>query len=69
MTTDAQTALANMREAIQGVIEPAVLILTTNEASTILAHVEAQKAEIERLRERLRIVADELDNLLAKEQR
>ena len=30
---------------------------------------EAQAAENERLRERLRIVADELDNLLAKEQR
>lgn len=48
--TDAQAALTNMRQAIQGVIEPAVFLMTANEASTILAHVEAQAAEIKRLR-------------------
>ncbi|MCO5213677.1 MAG: hypothetical protein M9936_28595 [Caldilinea sp.] len=49
MTTDAQAALANMRKALQGVIEPAVFLMTANEANLILAHVEAQAAEIERL--------------------
>jgi len=50
MTTDAQSALANMRKALQGVVEPAVLLMAVNEASAILAHVEAREAEIERLR-------------------
>ena len=51
--TDAQAALANMREALRGVIEPAVFLITANEANTILAHVEAQEAENEQLREML----------------
>lgn len=52
--TDAQAALTNMRQAIQGVIEPAVFLMTANEASAILAHVDAQAAEIERLTAALR---------------
>lgn len=106
--TDAQEALAQVREALKAgptrgnwVVAPkmtmpsivcavnnvevcpadhrdpshqdvdAAYIAAANPANiaAILAHADAQEAEIERLRERLRLVADELDNLLAKEQR
>lgn len=82
--TDAQTALAQVREALANealfddgasacdtllAVRHFERVCTLDNIAAILAHVEAQEAENERLRERLRIVADELDNLLAKEQR
>ena len=96
--TDAQTALAQVREALNKANDASETIgestwyrkaelravcgdamldgdrdfiaaCSPTNMSAILAHVEAQAAEIERLRECLRLVADELDNLLAKEQR
>ena len=51
--TDAQQALAQVRKAIHGVVQPGIVVMTGEQASLILAHVEAQKAENEQLREML----------------
>jgi hypothetical protein len=75
MTTDAQSALAQVREALADpmlfdwardwdrarAIRAFERSCTTANIAAILAHVEAQEAEIERLRAGLQAVSDLID--------